>query len=344
MIEGANAQSIKPDDILYSGLKGDVEQGLKTLETIHNQGILKNKKIIIFKERFDRKSFEYEPEKQLSKKANQVYQAYQRYWWHGVKKKDSIDKLEQTLYHEIANILNVSKDEVEDDIETVVTKFFKSENLNVLSGRTGQFLELMIWNTEKELQHNIQLLGSHQKVSVVYLRDFPSFGWSYYATAGRASTGGWAKERLYLVADRYDLASINFKISYLKHEAQHYRDYQEFPWLQSSDLEFRAKLTELAFSTDKHLQFLMEKLFINNRVKANDPHGTANYYVKKLIEHKTGLKNLRYLKITEMVGRKIRAAAIEIFHWNTELLKEMREKDQQISLIAEGVDSSWGGD
>ena len=65
-----------------------------------------------------------------------------------------------------------------------------------------------------------------------------------------ARTGGWAKpDALYAVRASYDLASEEFYVSYLAHEGQHFADYARYPMLEQPELEYRAKLTEIALST-----------------------------------------------------------------------------------------------
>ena len=54
-------------------------------------------------------------------------------------------------------------------------------------------------------------------------------------------------DTLYCVEWAYAPDTENFEVSYLKHEAQHLADFQRFPGLPSAELEYRAKLTELAF-------------------------------------------------------------------------------------------------
>lgn len=75
-----NAQQVKPIDILYTGFKGDVQQGLSMIAETENPEIINDEKIKAFKQRFGAKEFIYVPEKRLSVKANIIYQAYQNYW------------------------------------------------------------------------------------------------------------------------------------------------------------------------------------------------------------------------------------------------------------------------
>ena len=58
----------------------------------------------------------------------------------------------------------------------------------------------------------------------------------------RASSNG-----LFAIGD-CDRTSETFLVSYLKHEARHFADTLDFPNLSGADLEYRAKLTELAFA------------------------------------------------------------------------------------------------
>lgn len=114
-------------------------------------------------------------------------------------------------------------------------------------------------------------------VQVVFMDSVISHGWEGYATCDTYYPGGWAtSDALYCVRDSYDLESEAFLVSYLKHEGKHFADYKRFPKLASPDLEYRAKLAELAearTTTHRLLRFLM-------RNSAPDPangHAFANH-------------------------------------------------------------------
>jgi len=94
-----------------------------------------------------------------------------------------------------------------------------------------------------------------------------------------ASTGGWAeKDGLYCICAHYDLESERFKLSFLKHEARHYADYELYPELQPADLEYRGKLTELSYS-DQATYLLLEQFTRAASRVENAPHPLANWYV-----------------------------------------------------------------
>ncbi|MEE8258105.1 MAG: hypothetical protein V3R20_00290, partial [Sphingomonadales bacterium] len=114
---------------------------------------------------------------------------------------------------------------------------------------------------------------------VNYLGDFVSLGWASFATFGGPSTGGWAtREGLFVVTPRWDLNSEAFRISYFMHEGRHFADYKKYPNLEQPDLEYRAKLTELAFSDESTFDLLNK--FTQHAAKVeNAPHPLANWHV-----------------------------------------------------------------
>ena len=90
---------------------------------------------------------------------------------------------------------------------------------------------------------------------------------------------------MYCLCRHYDLEWERFRLSFLKHEARHFADYELYPELQASDLEYRGKLTELAFSEEGTYGLLEHFHNSANRVE-NAPHPLANWYV---IEGLSGL-------------------------------------------------------
>jgi hypothetical protein len=93
-----------------------------------------------------------------------------------------------------------------------------------------------------------------------------------------AGTGGWAKkDGLYCICRNYDLDSERFQLSFLKHEARHYADFGLYPELQPADLEYRSKLTELAYSEEGTYRLLEHFTKAANRVE-NSPHSLASVW------------------------------------------------------------------
>jgi len=155
----------------------------------------------------------------------------------------------------------------------------EEEGLHVLGGVTRPYYDLMLWSFQESREYECELTDAVQRVEVVFIGDFLVMGWSHFATFGRAYTGGWAtKENLYCLRDDYDVTTEKFKVSYLQHEARHFADYKLFPKLEQIDLEYRGKLTELAFA-DSSLQSLVQHFASSGALNVAAPHSYANYCV-----------------------------------------------------------------
>ncbi|MFZ1685507.1 MAG: hypothetical protein WAU88_15425, partial [Candidatus Zixiibacteriota bacterium] len=90
---------------------------------------------------------------------------------------------------------------------------------------------------------------------------------------------GWAThDALYCVRSAYDLTSEAFLVSYLAHESRHFADYKLFPKLQSADLEYRAKLTELSMA-DTILFQTIDFFIQNGNYDSENGHSIANFCV-----------------------------------------------------------------
>jgi hypothetical protein len=144
--------------------------------------------------------------------------------------------------------------------------------------------DLFVWKTERHAKYEVELTDTTLPVEVVFMDDFVVQGWKDFASLGLASTTGWVENgRLYCVAWAYDVDSENFAVSYLKHEARHLADLRRFPDMASVDLEYRAKLTELAFARSD-----LPRIWNDFVAKAVDnpasPHAQANWRVVRAVE------------------------------------------------------------
>ncbi|MGZ3775325.1 MAG: hypothetical protein ACXVCY_09265 [Pseudobdellovibrionaceae bacterium] len=146
-------------------------------------------------------------------------------------------------------------------------------------GRTKPHMDLLLWHKQEIKNYPINLGDTSITVPVVIMDDFITFGWLGFATFNDHYTGGWAdKNRLYCVAPAYDLESEKFQISYLAHEGRHFSDYNRFPKLESVDLEYRAKLTEIVLA--KSISKDLLKKFIKEADSSQiSPHASASYHL-----------------------------------------------------------------
>jgi len=213
----------------------------------------------------------------------EIAELFQSYWLDALMQQAPLDVLDQRLKRRLDGMLVergfASALEDEDTLFENVEAFIRAEGYFAQSGRTPPLLDLMIWTSNKKADESVELTDGTYDVEVNYIDDFVSYGWSNFAAFGMASTGGWAKkDGLYCICRHYDLDSERFKLSFLKHEARHYADFGLYPELQAADLEYRGKLTELAYSEEGTYRLLEQFTKAANRVE-NAPHPLANWYV-----------------------------------------------------------------
>ncbi|HEY2629339.1 MAG TPA: hypothetical protein VGI57_09435 [Usitatibacter sp.] len=205
--------------------------------------------------------------------------AYQRYWravmTHSVPPAEGEAKLLASL-NAIAAMSGAPDPASIDSVSDYVVTAIEKDGLHALTGKTEPLYELMIWKAEEAMVYDVQLPENAVKVKVVFLADFASPGWSGYATCGIAQTGGWAKpDALYAVKSSYDLDSESFRVSYLSHEGQHFSDYQRYPLLEQPELEYRAKLTEIALAKTTTAE-LLQAFAAQGGDSRDVPHAFAN--------------------------------------------------------------------
>jgi hypothetical protein len=194
------------------------------------------------------------------------------------------------------------------------------EGLFALTGVTSPYYELMLWKTQTPVSYHVKLPERAVDVHVVFLDDFVSLGWAGYATCGRAHSGGWAtQDSLYALRSAYDLGSEAFRVSYLAHEGQHFSDYKEFPKLEQPELEYRAKLAEIAMS-DTSTYDLVATFARRTGADRAVPHAFADYYVARGLSHelfKTNTIVADEARWRAVSASRIRGAAKQLLEKNS---------------------------
>lgn len=211
-----------------------------------------------------------------------------------------------------------------DLIEEGLAKEFKSRGFYFQGGVTPPYRGPYIWKNEEKVEYEIILPGKSKKVVVYFMSDFIMQSWLHFATFGERATGGWAsKNALYCVKERYEkvLNKPDFLYSYLAHEAQHLADYEDFPCLQSVDLEYRAKLVELIYHPLNN-QVLMKKFLSDADNNRENPHAYSSFVIcsnlSKEIFHVDYMNNCE--KWREIDSKILSNVAKELFEKHTELL------------------------
>ncbi len=213
----------------------------------------------------------------------------------------------------------------EDSIDVYLKKHIESFGLYTTGfGKTGQYIDLLVWKTQEDTTYSFTLNGQQTSARVVFMDNFTTLGWEEYATIGRAYPGGWAThEALYCVKKAYDLTSEEFLVSYLAHESRHFADYKLFPKLQSADLEYRAKLTELSLAEETLFETI-ESFIQNAKYDSENGHSIAAYCVirdlSQALFHVDFEKDASKWQVLTI--EKIHACASELLQANSRALQQ----------------------
>ena len=205
---------------------------------------------------------------------------YRSYWRASLLRPETRAAQEERLTQSLRALLGLPADAGWNRVEAELRQRMAAEGHHVLMGRTPPLLEFMVWSSEISDVRQVALPEGKHSIKVKILDDFASLGWSAYATCDRSFTGGWVKpEAIYAVRPGWtDLVAENFQVSFLAHETQHFADKERFGELESWELEYRAKLSELALA-DTTLSRILSAFLANQGGDPSVPHSYANQIV-----------------------------------------------------------------
>ena len=319
-------------------LRGELKTVFNILDTINIKKLSdkQKEKRILYYNRFINQTEKYDFN---TKDASiiQFVKLFHNYWQSVVLEKSTLKKADSLLEENVSNYIfethfkvkKIPLKNIKDSLYTYSNKYLK--DLGYFSncfGKTGDLYDLFLWKNNELKSYPIRLINDSVNVKVNFLTNFIATGWAHYTTFGRSYAGGWAtREALFSVGDAYDRNSENFKVSYLKHEGQHFADYKNFPNLKQADLEYRAKLVELASSKTTTYQ-LINNFIANGKNQKNNAHAFANYGVIRdlsmLIFHKNYIDNLNDWKKVDI--KIIKEKSRFLFLKNTKALKKIGAK------------------
>ena len=186
------------------------------------------------------------------------------------------------------------------------------EGYHALFGKTQGYYGPYVWRNTVPTTYRVELPDGTAEYTVNILKGFVFRSWMDYLTFGRFGTGGWASPdgTINCIAQGYDFESERFRVSLLKHEAQHTVDMNQFPGITPAELEYRAKLVELHYSND--LGLLQEFSSVADERRTGDSHEAASAKIK-----------LEFADTDQQSLSCIQARALELLHAHT---KEMEEK------------------
>lgn len=254
--------------------------------------------------------------------AIEILPLFRAYWTKAIMDKEGRHQAELELLNQLSIILEIDDPEV---IEPMIIKRLQSDGLNALMGRTGQLRELMIWQTQSEEIEQVELPDGSVNTTVFYLDEFISNGWSSYFSCNTLGTGGWAQsDGLYVVMPRWKrLDEERFRVSLLAHESQHFQDYLKFPDIAGWELEYRAKLVELALANVEQAR-LIKRFTANQGSDEGDAHSYAN---RKVV---TDLRTYLRLEVSDLLEfdstSVIQKAAVDL------LKRDSRERKNESAV------------
>ncbi len=258
----------------------------------------------------------------LIRELGRVYQAYWRAALLNPDRRESVENEHGIeVLRAIALHAPAHKDISQDKIFNRIAEVIAERGYQAIGGRTSPLLELIVWRENRHETVLVELTDGEFEIPITYQQDFVIRGWAHFATFGEASAGGWAtRDGLFCVTEAYDTGSENFLVSFLKHEGRHYVDYEKYPSLPGADLEYRAKLTELAFANDT-LFSLLRKFEVHARPSKDAPHSQANWQVTRVLTRKLQLQEPAEIQRKNISAGDIRKAASEL----------LRESDRRLA-------------
>ncbi|GIN73307.1 hypothetical protein J14TS2_37820 [Bacillus sp. J14TS2] len=309
-------------DIFMFCVKGDVNQTYDYLRNLKHKTNEQIKFENLYYQRFFQKDPVYKffnPDPWIEA----VINVYRSYFVDVLTNKVERSEAELELLESLIGLLDkndhlVDMNTAEKEIEAI----FRQKGFYFLGGKTNPHYGPYIWKTVDKKTYQVELPDTTEQVQVRLLDDFLMISWLHFATFGQVYTGGWAKEdALYCILPRYQdkLDRDEFLVSFLKHEAQHYSDYKQFPKLKAPDLEYRAKLVEVIYYSN-HTFF--EKLLIQ-AVNNSNPHNySAFVIIKQYSKHffNTDLEK-QPIKWKAIDYEDLRHFAKRLFNEHTESLK-----------------------
>jgi len=222
--------------------------------------------------------------------AGSALDIYESYWRDATMHPAERAATEENLRTRLGRLLHLQPTASMDTTEEELARELQARGFQSLEGRTGLLREFMLWGKQEEKIYSVTLPESVNRTRVVFMDGFYSQGWASYLTCGRSGTGGWTKpDGLFVVVPAYSsFTDENFRVNFLAHESQHYADHKVFPDLKPWELEYRAKLVELAYANDTMSRVIL-RFSSDQGDDPASPHSYADKRVLAAIRKRLGL-------------------------------------------------------
>ena len=211
---------------------------------------------------------------------NDILRLYQIYFrdvfYCGVSEADAANQL-RTQLKRLLNMPDADEALLTEKLQSA----FEEKGYHALFGKTQGYYGPYIWRETQPTVYRVDLPDGTAESTVNILKGFIFRSWMDYLTFGRYGTGGWASPdgTINCIEQAYDFESERFLVSLLKHEAQHTVDMKRFAGITPAELEYRAKLVELHYSSD--LGRLQKFLSEADESRTGDSHAIASARIKR---------------------------------------------------------------
>jgi len=262
-------------------IRGDIAGAMKLMESIPQaHSFLARLKDIFEREHYVR----YD----IPDSLNDILLLYQQYFrdvfYLGIAEHDAVE----ALFYKLRKQLN-APDADEEALAKALEHQFHLAGYHFLGGKTDGHYGPYVWKTTVPTTYAVELTDTVSQYTVNILSGFVFRSWMDYLTFGAIGTGGWTSPdgTINCVEKAYDFESEQFKVSLLKHEAQHSEDLKRWPEMKPQELEYRAKLVELIFTKRGNLleKFVREA----DRSRAGDGHAMASARIAEEFEGDTNM-------------------------------------------------------
>lgn len=277
------------DSSIYYGciVKGDLHGAMSYVRQFPERSALYER----FMNRFaHERRITYEADAELER----ILTAYQQYYRDVFYLRMDRKQAENRLRDRLAQALGIHEDGTElcDIEQNQLVEMFRSHGLHFLGGKSSGYYGPYVWRTTETVSYDVELPDGVQTYSVKLLDGFLTRSWIDYLSFGEIGSGGWTDGDgcINCVKSAWDLESESFRVSLLKHEAQHARDLAMDREMSSEELEYRAKLVELIYSSERNLL----KAFARE-ADASDPtngHAMAAHRIMKGFADALGVEKL----------------------------------------------------
>lgn len=210
---------------------------------------------------------------------NRILLCYQQYFRDVFYLHKDNAEAEAFLFDKLKTELDLPNGDVS-AVEEEMTRRFNKLGYQILCGITNGYRGPYVWKETVPMTFDVELPETTRTYRINMLRGFVFRSWMDYLTFGEKGTGGWTSPdgTINCVEKAYDVNSEKFRVSLLKHEAQHAEDYGRWNNIEPWELEYRAKLVELIYTQEMNL---LEK-FCREAIpeRTGDSHAHATVRIK----------------------------------------------------------------